>query len=306
MKKLSLKIILFFCIICLFSCKDYWTLPQDHHLMIEGIKIGNFPKWLNGFEEACYGFSDWLDWQGEQGQKLHKYVEDSIISDDYKGQFRILVTNQQVKVFVNDLKPRGQTIFYNYLWKKKHYAQRYDYPQADIAHSFIYDCYAKRDLYKDETEQDKAHVEMTLISSTSISNIYRYKQEICGEIVIDVELKNNSRPEGAVVSDLSKYEWLPFCTESDILYASLDFEDYENIIRFNGMYCYEGISLRDIDDIAHEISFNLLEDKKYFFADYFTLKVYKEELRGELTFYKEINGIPQVILVDNKHKLFYR
>ena len=67
--------------------------------MVEnGQEIKNYPSWAT----SCNAFSEWMDWQSEDGKRLHHLVDNTIISDEYTGKFRIGLRGQEIIIGFNN------------------------------------------------------------------------------------------------------------------------------------------------------------------------------------------------------------
>ena len=53
------------------SCPN--NLPE--WIINNGQEIKNFPSWTT----SCNAFSDWMDWQSEDGKRLHQLIDDTVI-----------------------------------------------------------------------------------------------------------------------------------------------------------------------------------------------------------------------------------
>ncbi len=273
----------------------------DNEFYLRGKEISNYPEWLRG----GVGVSDWLDWQGEQGKSLHDYVPENIISKDFNGKFRLHLGNQDTFIVFNDSKSTAIVILYNWVAEVKSCANGIDIPQKDIENKFEYGCYAKKSLYDEETDENKAQVVLTRLESSTTENRFNYKLKIAGNLVIDCNMKNNFISEEVPI-DMKKHSWFPCSvdrlkvneTKTAINFAKgyhafmgKDLKTWENCVD-----CYEGISLHgEIDDAKKTISFNLLDAKQSDFADYFTLKVADDLKTASITYYKIENSKAKII-----------
>lgn len=300
------------CILVFFTACPF---NSDNEFYLRGKEISNYPEWLNPYHEICggIGFSDWLDWQGEQGKLLHDYVPKNIISKDFKGKFRLHISTQDTFLVFNDSKSTSIVILYNWVAEVKSCANGIDIPQDDIENKFEYDCYAKKSLYDEETDENKAHILLTRLESSTTENKFNYKLKIAGNLVINCDMRNISIPNEVSI-DIEKHSWIPYevgwlklnKTKDAIkfvqsYYASMG----KNLTVWeNSVDCQEGIvSIRDkIDDANKTISFNLVDTEQ---CDYITLKVADDLKTASITYYKVENEKPKLIRCDESLLCLY-
>ena len=277
----------------------------DNEFYLRGKEISNYPEWLDPFQYTqCIGISEWLDWQSDQGKKLHSYVPESVISSSYEGKFRLRLSGQGTILDFNDSNETGIIILYNWVAKVKSCANGIDIPQKDIENKFEYDCYVKKSLYDGETDENKAVVVLTRLSDkTATINEFNYNLKIKNKEIININLKNNM-PTKKVYIDYSKHSWIPNVRNyirRDNDKGTLELDLYYYGCGTRKTACYEGISLRgEIDDVNKTISFNLLDAKQSGFADYFTLKVTNDLKTASIIYYKLENDELKVVRCDEK------
>ena len=64
----------------------------------DGQEICNYPEWTT----ECNAFSLWMDWQSDDGERLHDLVDNTIIPDDFTGKFRIGICGQNITIGFNN------------------------------------------------------------------------------------------------------------------------------------------------------------------------------------------------------------
>ena len=104
--------------------------------MVEnGQEIKNYPSWAT----SCNAFSEWMDWQSEDGKRLHHLVDDTIISDEYTGKFRIGLRGQEIIIGFNNQK--GNCIkLYNWYGEVTSWNDSVVFvEQEDPDNKFVYD-----------------------------------------------------------------------------------------------------------------------------------------------------------------------
>lgn len=258
-------------------CIPEWMLEN-------GQEIQNFPKWTT----SCNAFSSWMNWQSEDGKRLHDLVDDSIISDDFEGKFRIGIQGQNIKIGFNNQK--GSFIkLYNWYGEVKNLSDSsVTVEQNDIDTQFIYDCYCKKQKVESSTEKNKSKVEMNKIDE----NTFWYKQTISEKVIIDCKFYNLA--QFCVDLETNRYTYptdvpLEFCEffpinfldeeESFFYFYPIDGSDsYKKIAIFPNdffkyIYCPEGIYFREINEEKNRISFNLRDAKESDYVDYFEIQV---------------------------------
>ncbi len=307
-----------------------------------GTIITNYPEWCTGesVEQGgldndllCYGYSPWIEWQSESGEKLHDFVDDKLVSGDYSGKFRVLLLSQHVYICFND-RNSTHALFFNYYGDYFDDGEGIAVPQSSNG-KFEYNAWFRPYhltgsygyVVFDESchDSNRSQVVMTRLSDTS----FNYILTVAGEKIIDVNM--SSFTSGFGTADLgvpdtvvkTEYWWVP----DD--FAEVDGEDQISfhckdgnvfVLRplCNTFYSFEGISLREIDEDKMTISFTLLDAGQSDFADYFEvgltnvtkdlLKQNENRLRnhGTVTFYKITNEEPQVVRTYDPDKVeFY-
>ena len=300
-KSLFINLFTVFTLVLFTAC----PFNPDNEFYLRGKEISNYPEWLNPYhgESGAAGVSEWLDWQGEQGKSLHDYVPENIISKDFNGKFRLHLGNQDTHLVFNDSKSTAIVILYNWVAEVKSCSNGIDIPQKDIENKFEYGCYAKKSLYDEETDENKAQVVLTRLESSTTENRFNYKLKIAGNLVIDCNMKNNFILKEVPI-DIEKYVWIPY----EVGWLKLN--KTKNAIKFEQSYyfdmgksltviencieCYEGISsIRGkIDDANKTISFNLVDTEQ---CDYITLKIADDLKNASIVYYKLENGETKIV-----------
>ena len=298
---------LIFCFIFTMILFNFISCPSKiPDWMVEnGQEIKNYPSWTTN----CNAFSEWMEWQSEDGKRLHDLVDDLIISDEYAGKFRIGLIGQEIIIGFNNQK--GNCIkLYNWYgevstWNDSVVSVEQENPDF----KFIYDCYCKKQKSESNTESNKAKVEITKIDEQS----FNYYQTVSEKVIIDCEFKNLS----CFCVDLEKKIYtkptevpIKFCEyfpidyfveeESFLYFYPVDGSNsYKEITctpnaLFKYIYCPEGISFREINEEKTKISFNLLDSSQSNYIDYFEIQVNSKD-DVKLLFYKDENKTPILI-----------
>lgn len=282
----------------------------------------------------AFGYSEWMDWQSNRGKLLHKYVDDSIITDNYFGKFRIEMLGQIIRICFNDSKS-SYVEYFTYIGDYTDYYQDRLINIDTSSNEMKYSCWFRQGdgsvEFSDKCQEtNKAMVIMTKINDKS----YNYKLTVADEIIINVDLKNIADAlNGANLE--KKYSWFPtvFSEVIGTNYLENDyygkgwifFHNTDNVISLSvaqmiPLYCFEGISLRSIDEENKKISFYLEDRAQSDFADYFEIHITNEKwedcpergaipknrlMKGTLGFYKEGDPTP-VRFYDEDHAEFKR
>ena len=266
-----------------------------------GQEIKNFPEWTT----SCSAFSNWMDWQSDNGKKLHAMVGDSIISDDFSGKFRIALRGQNITIGFNNSK--GDFIkLYNWYGEIHNWNDSVVFvEQTDPNNKYVYDCYCKTQKSDDATENNKSKVEMT----RKDNNSFHYKQTVAGITIIDCDFYNIAfyckDPDKDTYTEptdipvvLNKYFPINFFInegESFLCFWPVDgSESYKRIAAyphdlFMYIYCPEGYSFREINEEKNRISFNLLDSAESDYIDYFEIQVNSKK-DVKIHFYKTVEG----------------
>ncbi|MCQ2582361.1 MAG: hypothetical protein MJ160_00495 [Treponema sp.] len=278
------------------SCPN--NLPE--WIINNGQEIKNFPSWTT----SCNAFSDWMDWQSEDGKRLHQLIDDTVIPDDYSGKFRIGLKGQEIIIGFNDQK--GSCIeLYNWYGKVTSWNDSIVFvEQEDCDNKFIYNCYCKKQKSERTTETNISKVEITKIDDQS----FYYKQTVSEKIIIDCKFQNLSyfcvdseqniyTTPTTVPIKLCQYFPIEFFIkdESFLYFYPIDgSNEYKKIAShpnslFKYIYCPEGYSFREINDEKTIISFNLLDSSQSDYFDYFEIQVNSKE-DVQILFYRIENG----------------
>ncbi len=281
------------------------NLPE--WLIENGQEIKNYPSWST----SCNAFSEWMDWQSEDGKRLHGLVDDSVISEEYAGKFRIGLSGQEIIIGFNNQK--GDCIkLYNWYGEVTSWNDSVVFvEQEDPDNKFIYDCYCKKQKSESNTESNKAKVEITKIDEQT----FNFKQTVIDEVIINCEFKNLAYY--CVDTDKNVYTTstevpVKFCDyfpvdyfigdESFLYFYPTDgSSSYKKIAchpndLFKYVYCPEGISFREVNEDKTSISFNLLDSAQSDYIDYFEIQVNSKE-DVKILFYKIEN---ETAILQNK------
>lgn len=127
-----------------------------------------------------------MDWQSEDGQRLHEIIDDSIVSDNFTGRFRLELRGQSILIGFNNA--NGDCVkLYNWYskidnWKDSQVNIEQDNPDE----KYIYDCYCKKQMSESEVNENKSKVEITKIDDIS----FNYKQMLADKVLIDCKFYN--------------------------------------------------------------------------------------------------------------------
>ena len=290
----------------------------------QGQGISNYPDWVcpswnDNKSLICLGTSEWLDWQGEQGKLLWDYVPDNAIPDDYEGKFRLHIDGQNVGIQFNDVDSTVVSAIFNWIGsiEENMYNGRIYIPQADIESSYDYDCYCKKKGSDGAVQSNKAHVKLTRMRDDNGADIgFNYLLTINKKILINVDVKLSVNYGMLKLNE--NHAWLNFHpvgrnkTYVNFYAESGEYIHFDRFWDLRGLdgtgnipivnddriekyiyYCFEGVSLRYIDDATQTIQLNLLDAEKSDFADY--LEVVRTGDKAKLTYYKIVEGNPIIV-----------
>lgn len=297
LRKIIFSILFISLILCIFiSCP-----PEIPDWMNEnGQEIKNFPEWTT----SCNAFSNWMDWQSDDGKKLHNVIDDSIITDEYLGKFRIGLQGQNIIIGFNNSK--GDCVkLYNWYGEINTWGDSVVLiEQNNPDNQYIYDCYCKKQKSDSTNENNKSKVVMT----KKDNNSFYYKQTIAGKTVIDCLFYNLSHyckdSEKRIYTEpttipvqLNEYFPIGFSNKEEtfLYFYPIDgSESYRKIASspydlFRYIYCPEGFSFREINNEKNKISFNLLDSDKSNYIDYFEIQVNSKK-DVKIHFYKVVEG----------------
>ena len=341
MKKIMKAFVLFY-IVCLLlvSCPCLYSTTAIFEQKI----IAEYPVWCSwtdknkdlGDAVTGFGYSEWKDWQGNDGKLLHSLVDDSIVSDNENCKYRLLMVGQHLCICFNDSASKFASVF-AFIGNYEHYENRI--VKIDTSSDKVeYDCWIRP--YHDEvweekcTDSNKGKVVLTKIDDNS----FNYKMTMNEKTIVDTTMVNGQA--GCGKAQLTKkYSWFPTFAFSEVIgddYSKngyyghckigFDFDSNTNLVEvfewgMNSMYCFEGVSLRSVDEENKKISFNLLDAAESGFADYMEIHITKEDwtdepkrgatsknrclMKGTLGFYKEGYSTP-VRFYDENHSEFSR
>lgn len=275
--------------------------------MVEnGKQIINFPEWTT----SCNAFSSWMDWQSEDGKRLHDLVDDSIIADDFSGKFRIGLNGQDITIGFNNSKGDWVNL-YNWYGDVTNWDDSVvSIEQQNPDNKYIYDCYCKTQKTENETSENKSRVEITKIDNTK----FHYKQDIVDKTVIDCDFYNRYEFCDDIYTEPTNvpvkfYEYFPFeffdQNGSFFYFYPVDgSSSYKKIATtpndfFRYIYCPEGISFKEINEAKDRISFNLLDAEESDYIDYFEIHVISKK-DVKIYFYKMNDN--QTVLVNTLEK----
>ena len=311
-KKFLLPIIII--LLCFISC----PIERNNDY---SVRIENYPDWMTWYKgggNSCIAASEWMDWQGEQGLLLHDYIPKEAISGDYLGKFRIYYSDQYVGIQFND--PDSTLVRAMYLWIKHPGDNgnngRISFYQSNPELYYEFDCYCKKRTLDKATESNKAHVKFTRLKDGDKDIGFNYFLKVAGKTVIDVDLKTPITKGELKLNE--NHSWLKFtpvgnndtyynffpidynnvCVDSFWVLKGLDgtgniLIETDSRIEKYFYYCFEGISLRYVDDTTQTLQLNLLDAEESDFADY--LEFVRNGDKGKLTYYKLILGVPTVV-----------
>lgn len=303
-------------IICAFlvSCPLLWPKP-DQERWIAGRELLGYPEWLTPHKDSIYAFgvSECIDWQSEKGKQFHTLVPDDVIDGGYVGKFRVLLIGQYTSILFNDKERTSYALFYNWVHEVNSTTTGHYFTQSDSEKKFEYTCHAKTNLRENETDSNKANVLITRLSTSGeLPNRFNYKLTIAGGTVIDIDLKNRFETK-TVVPTLIQYSWMPkrvgqffYDTDSNefkLEGAMIIIQKDTSNIRKGGLFCFEGISFKDVDDTNKTISFWLEDRTQSDFADYVTLKVHDDLEYADISYHKE--GQSEPVCMDMNVKCVY-
>jgi len=277
--------------------------PNNSDTRARGSIIHNMPEWL------AYGYgytSDWKDWQGESGILLHKFVPETIMSDDFNGKYRLYLHygTQDISIGFNDIEGTTYCLFYNWYdsFPSGTTNAFVSIPQDDPDTEFSFECHAKTNLSEESVSSNKSHVFIFKENLSGSKYACRYVQTIAGKEIINAELFRVN------FFSFDRREWLPKSViepnSGDII---INFSDNiipqhycgEEMFLNGGNYLKhqilsaEGMTIKNSDDSKQVISFNLLDAKVGGFAEYFTFK--RTGDIGELSYYKTVDNSPVLI-----------
>ncbi len=300
--------------------------PCDHDLWGEehGLLIVNYPEWCFGevytnssFPENyyCYGYSDWKDWNSSNGNQICSLVDEYLAPGDYDfaGKYRLLAINQYLYVCFNDRKMtciRLQNYYGDYDSENDN---RISVKQSseDV---FEYDATLRGGL-RSALYDKKTHVRLEKVSETQ----FQYNLKVDETLYVSETMTNYKADYGVAIfpKKVEEYKWLP---KNGMYFGihsrnNVHFETTEKSLSINRtvgfypdeqlMYCFEGISLRAIDEEKKTVSYNFLDAGKNGRCDYFEIKIdnFDEKAEeyalykynGTLTFYKVENETPIVV-----------
>lgn len=280
---------------------------------------------------ASFGYSDWIGWQSDSGKLLHDLVDNSIISDDFSGKYRIESYGQLFFIGFNDANLSRVELF-QYIGDYKDYSTD-RLVKIDTSLDVVeYDCWLRHYIYINGyehfadkcTEKNKAHVLLSKIDDKT----YNYTLTVANKTVIDVVMKNHAN-EPKMPELEKEYSWFPssFAELEGDGRISFDIKNKvvhittRDLLSGSWPFCFEGFSLRSVDEENKKISFWLEDREQSDFADYFEIHITKEDwtdepkrgadkdnkrlMKGTLGFYKEGNSTP-ICFYDEEHSEFSR
>lgn len=343
MKKILFTIIIV--LIAIVSCD-----MNARYSEYRGKVISEYPDWCANYtasgvkadcesDGASFGYSAWYDWQSDEGKKLHKLVDDSIVHEDFSGKYRIVSLGQRLTICFNDANS-SHADFFQYIGDYTNfYKDRI--VNIDVESDKVeYGCWLRKGNGFDVAfcdkclDSNKSKVSMAKIDDKS----YRFVLSVADEEVINVILNNKSNEcKKAVLA--KSYSWFPSFAFKEVIgtdywsdgyygkrYIRFDFDSKSKTVEVWGwgdgsLYCFEGVSLRAVDEENKKISFNLLDADKSGFADYLEIHITNDDwidcpergatkdnrslMKGTLGFYKEDESKP-IRFYDEEHSEYSR
>lgn len=302
------------------GCPDVFFIPdpsEEEH----GLLIVNYPEWCEGeintedrfsmfhFSYHCYGYSDWKNWNSSEGELIFSLVDKDLVPEVFDGKYRLVVINQYLYVCFNDKKMTNIRL-HNYYGDY----ERENNNQISINQSsknvFEYDAALRGEITL-QMYGKRSHVRLEKKTETQ----FTYKLDVDGKTYVTETMINYKAEYGSAIFPMKveEYEWLPkngmdFDVGNKILGPIFDVNGNSlSIGRGPGnsgniylmlMYCFEGISLRNIDGENKTVSYNFLDAGKNGHCDYFEIKIDtvtdedRYSYKGTLAFYKIVEEKP--------------
>lgn len=276
--------------------------PIPDWMSEDGQEICNYPEWTT----ECNAFSLWMDWQSDDGERLHDLVDNTIIPDDFTGKFRIGICGQNITIGFNN--KNGDCVrLRNWYGEVTNWQDSTVSIEQKNPDTYIYDCYCKKEKSESATAENKAAVEMTKIDGKS----FHYKQTVAEKTVIACTFynlnyfceKNSTYTKAADIPvKLSDYFPVEYKTDGDsflYFYPVDGSSSYKKIATspstlFRYIYCPEGVAFREINEEKNKISFNLLDSAESDYIDYFEIQVNSKD-NVSISFYKMTDDVPLLL-----------
>ncbi len=295
-----------------------------------GVLVINYPEWCFGevygdtvdyfndyWNYYCYGYSDWKDWNSSEGKLVCSLIDESLLPGNFDGKYRLFVINQFLYICFNDRKMTYIQLHNYYGDYERKNTNRISVKQSseDV---FEYHATLKGESAK-QFYGKQTHVKLEKVSG----NQFKYNLEIDGKNYVSETMTNYKAEYGSAVfpKKLEEYGWLPkkgmcfgfYLNRPCSVSNRTSFEEFENLLSIDRtigewvdeqlMFCFDGISLRAIDEESQTVSYNFLDAKKNGHCDYFEIKIdsfdekaeESKKYKGALTFYKIENGVPRVL-----------
>lgn len=293
-----------------------------------GVLVINYPEWCFGevygdtvdyfndyWNYYCYGYSDWKDWNSSEGKLVCSLIDESLLPGNFDGKYRLFVINQFLYICFNDRKMTYIQLHNYYGDYERKNTNRISVKQSseDV---FEYHATLKGESAK-QFYGKQTHVKLEKVSGNQFK--FKYNLEIDGKNYVSETMTNYKAEYGSAnfSKKIAEYEWLPKNGISFDIHSrnNVYFETTEKSLSIDRtvgfypdeqlMYCFEGISLRAIDEENKIVSYNFLDAGKNGHCDYFEIKIdsfddIAEEYalykyNGTLTFYKIENETPIVV-----------
>lgn len=117
--------------------------PIPDQMSEDGQEICNYPEWTT----ECNAFSLWMDWQSDDGERLHDLVDNTIIPDDFTGKFRIGICGQNITIGFNN--KNGDCVrLRNWYGEVTNWQDSTVSIEQKNPDTYIYDCYCKKEKSK--------------------------------------------------------------------------------------------------------------------------------------------------------------
>ena len=172
--------------------------------MVEnGQEIKNYPSWAT----SCNAFSEWMDWQSEDGKRLHHLVDDTIISDEYTGKFRIGLRGQEIIIGFNNQKGNCIKLYNWYGEVSSDYKKIAVHPYA----LFKY-IYCPEGISLREISEDKTKISFNLLDSVQSNYINYFEIQVNSQDDVKILFYREEKETSILINKLEKpeikFEWL--------------------------------------------------------------------------------------------------
>ena len=239
----------------------------------------------------------WLSWKGDSGILLHDYVSDSVISDSFEGNFRIIINESDWGIYFNDADGTCSDLLY--------LCDAEGVTETD--NEFEADCTIKKNLYEQSSEDNKAHLVISKIDDTSYHLELKLKDKelivsdasIINEVVVQrpswlKKIIGKSDRTGRFLSDRNNQ------AESIVKRPNLPIFDLDSPETFkNFIYSYEGVTVKGQNDVNHVFSLYMNDRALGGCCDYLEIKLRDDKIDRydtvDITFYKTVGNEDVVV-----------